>query len=107
MVDANFIRVFRAFRGKVVIKETLPTGLMQQVALVTISKSRITLDGALAPWTPTALAAIYAIVFTMFMLHRSLGHTGQPAIKILFVENMVHGIEVVKGTDIEPCDACL
>ena len=42
----------------------------------------------------------------MTLLHRRLGHSGQLAIKRLLSKNMVTSIAVVKGNEIEPCDAC-
>ena len=44
MVDADLVPVFKEVSGKMVIKATLPTGQMQQVALMTINKGRLKLD---------------------------------------------------------------
>ena len=106
MVDADLIPVFKEIRGKVVIKGTTHTGQMQQIALMTICNGRLTLDCKLAPRSPTAPAAIFTTSISMDVMHRRLGHSGNPAIKRLLAEGMVHGIQVTKGTEVEPCDAC-
>ena len=79
---------------------------MQQIALMTICKGRLTLDSKLAPRSPTARVAIFTASISMDVLHRRLGHSGNPAVKILLAEGMVHGIRKTKGTEVEPCDAC-
>ena len=65
MVDADFIPVFKEISGKVVIKETTPTCHMQLIALMTITKGRLTLDFQLAPRSPTAPAAIFTASVSM------------------------------------------
>ena len=105
MVDADIIFVFKEICGKAVIKGTTSTGNMPQIALMIINKDRVKLDCRLAPRSPTAPAAIFTTSISMDVLHRRLGHSGNPAIKRLLAEGMVHGIQVTKGTEVEPCDA--
>ena len=101
MVDADFIPVFKEIPGKVVIKGTTPTSQMQQIALMIVCKGRLTLDCKLAPRSPTALAAIFRASNSMDVLHRRLGQSGNPAIKRLLAEDMVHGITVTRGTELD------
>ena len=106
MVEADFIPVFKEIPCKVVIKGTTTVGHMHQIALITICKGRLTLDCKLAPRSTTDPATIFTAAISMDVLHRRLGHSGNLAIKRLLAEGMVHGIQVTKGTEVEPCDAC-
>ena len=44
LVDADFVPLFKEIPGKVVLKETTSMGQMQQIAIMTICKGRLTLE---------------------------------------------------------------
>ena len=108
IIKENYIPVFDEMKEKCIIKKTLPTGHKEQIALLTIIEGRPTLECHLAPRTPLALAppALYVGEVSMSLLHRRLGHSGQPALKRLISEDMETGFKVVQGSDVDPCDAC-
>ena len=106
LVDANYVPVFGEIPQKVVVKKVLQSGQLEQIALMTVLRGRLTLDCTLAiPSLPT-IPSVYVSEISMTLLHRRLGHSGQPAIQRLLNENMATGVKLIKGSSILPCDDC-
>ena len=82
---ANLIPVYDEVEGKVVVKNKLFTGGLEQVALLFESKEgRLTLDCKILSTTSTLPSSRHAEAFStslsMDLLHRRLGHSGQAAL---------------------------
>ena len=96
--------VFGEIHQKVVVKKVLQSGQLEQIALMTVLRGRLTLDYTLAaPSLPTT-PSVYVSEISMSLLHRRLGHSGQPAIHRLLNENMATSVKRIKGSSISPCD---
>ena len=95
VIKLGFIPVFGELSNKCIIKKHLHTGDMEQIALLSITNGRLTLECHLAPKTLSVPAspAIYVGDASMSLLHRRLGHNGQPAIKRLISKNMAKGFQ--------------
>ena len=107
---AGFIPVYAEVEGKVVIKKRLPTGALEQVALLSESiEGRLTLDcKILSPHSPLPSirhAEAYSNSLSMDLLHRRLGHSGQAALHRLLHDNMATGLGQITGS-VSPCDPC-
>ena len=46
------------------------------------------------------------VEFNLNLLHRRMGHSGEPALQKLLRGNMVRGIEKIRGGDLAVCDIC-
>ena len=90
IIQGSFIPVFGEMKDKCILKKVLPTGAMEQIALLSIADGRLTLECHLArkPLSIRAsdaasIPSLYVGEVSMTLLHRRLGHSGQPAIKRL------------------------
>ena len=97
LVAADFVPVFKEIPGKVMLKETMSTGQVQQIAIMTICKGRLTLDCKLASRSsmaspPTSICK--------HELHRSPANSGKQKISQLLARVMVPGIQMKKGTKV-------
>ena len=107
---ASLIPVFNDIPNKVVIKKLLPTGELEQVALMSeTTQGRLTLDCKLLSSSTrlpsTRHAEVLSNTLSMDLLHRRLGR-GQAALQRLLHDNMATGISVVFGSSVSPCDPC-
>ena len=106
LVDARYLPVFGEIPNEVVIKKTLQSGQLEKIALMTVLRGRLTLDCTLAIPSLATTPSVYVSEITMSLLHRRLGHSGQPAIQQLLNESLATGIKLIKGSSISPCDDC-
>ena len=103
--------------GKVVLKRQVEDGAVHQLALITETEGRWTLDcKILRPLLPPPAAAcrqpesqmppeVGATSLSMDLLHCRLGHSGQAALRRILREDMATGVGQVVG-EVHPCDAC-
>ena len=80
LIASNVTPIFNIIPSRAVLNKLLSNGTQQQIGLLSIDKGRFTLDYKLATQLPTAKAEILSCELTMDLLHRRLGHSGQPAL---------------------------
>ena len=105
-IDNNVTRLFNVIPSKAILNKLLPDGNQQQIGLMTVHKGQLTLDYSMAEAAPSTEAEVYSCQPTMSLLHRRLGHSGQAALQRLLSANMATWVQIVRGTGVEPCDAC-
>ena len=108
LLATNFIPVYNEIPNKVVIKKLLSNGALEQVALLSASKTgRPTLYCKIFRAPPTLPAGHDAEVFvntlSLDLLQRRLGHSGEATLQRLLREDMADEVSNTSGS-VSPCD---
>ena len=104
VVDKGYSPAFGEIDGKVLIKKKGQKGSLEQVATMSVSRGRLTLDcrqvmlvkGFQRELGHVAMAA----QLTMPLLHRRLGHSAEGALHKMIKGKMVRGIDGVEQTSL-------
>ena len=110
VVDKGYLPVFGEIDGKVLIEKMGQKGSLEQVATMSVSRGKLTLDcRQVMPVKGIQRGlghVVMAAQLTLPLLHRRLGHSAEGTLHKMIKGNMVRGIDKVEQTSLGICDPC-
>lgn len=106
--QSDFYYGFKEVQGKTVLKRDVADNKVHQLALITKTAGRWTLDcKVLPPPAPSSGTHAEALVsnLSMDLFHQRMGHTGKKALDRIIKEDLATGVDKVVGV-VSSCDAC-
>ena len=111
VLQLGYLPVYGEVVDKCLIKGKNSAGALVQIATMTMSKGRATLD--CVPFNssrrssgPAPQLDTFRVELDMQLLHRRLGHSGIDAMRKLMSGKLVNGIDKIKVVDLQTCDFC-
>ena len=111
VLDMGYFPVYGEVANKCIIKKVDDSGEAVQIATMSITKGRATLDcqptsSPRRSSGPVLQVDTFKVELNMQLLHRRMGHSGIDAMRMLLMGKLVRGIDSIKIEDLLPCDFC-